>query len=214
MNWLNAQLVTEEKLQTEIESAKKISELESQIILERNLKTNAETQLAKMSRELESMKDHQTGAKRLEMEAELRESEKNRIANEFEHYKQLNEEVRFNRRRMDLIRIVSNIVLIQPMYCCSIVNDEILIQKCASLVKDLEQVQLQRQISEKSLLEEKNQLQEQLRGLQSRLDVMEIETKSNMQDVRTKLEMAQKVSLFLLLQFRWMNELKMKQSIV
>lgn len=88
------QIVAEEKLQLEIESAKKISELESQIILERNLKTNAETQLAKISREIESLKDKQTETKRLEMEAELREKEKTRIIDEFNNYKRLNEEVR------------------------------------------------------------------------------------------------------------------------
>ena len=88
------QIVAEEKLQLEIESAKKISELASQIILERNLKTNAETQLAKISREIESLKDKQTETKRLEMEAELREKEKTRIIDEFNNYKRLNEEVR------------------------------------------------------------------------------------------------------------------------
>lgn len=94
MGPLNLQIVAEEKLQLEIESAKKISELESQIILERNLKTNAETQLAKISREIESLKDKQTETKRLEMEAELREKEKTRIIDEFNNYKRLNEEVR------------------------------------------------------------------------------------------------------------------------
>ena len=94
MGPLNLQIVAEEKLQLEIGSAKKISELESQIILERNLKTNAETQLAKISREIESLKDKQTETKRLEMEAELREKEKTRIIDEFNNYKRLNEEVR------------------------------------------------------------------------------------------------------------------------
>ena len=90
---VNLQLVTEEKLQAESGSAKKISELESHIILERHLKINAEKQLAKVSHEIQSSKDHQTEAKRLEMEAELREKEKNRIVKEFDLYKRLTDEV-------------------------------------------------------------------------------------------------------------------------
>jgi len=151
-------LVTEEKLQAESGSAKKISELESHIILERHLKMNAEKQLAKVSHEIQSSKDHQTEAKRLEMEAELREKEKNRIVKEFDLYKRLTDE------------------------------------KCAVLVKDLDQVKLERQISEKNLLEERAELREQLREWQTRLDVIEIESKSNLQDIRTKLETAQKKS--------------------
>jgi len=50
-------------------------------------------------------------------------------------------------------------------------------------------------MSDKSLTEEKAGLQEQVRDLQSRLDVMGFENKSNIQEIQTKLETALKVSL-------------------
>jgi len=150
----NYRVISEEKLQVELESAKKISELESQIILERNLKMNIEKQLSQASSEIELLNERSklvadclTEIKGLKVEAELRENEKKRIVDEFDRYRHLKEE------------------------------------KHESLSKEMDQTNLRRL----DLQNEKDELLE-------KMQILRVETQSNIQYIQTQLETTQKKS--------------------
>lgn len=91
MSRLNAQFQTllEEKFQIEMEISRKCAELESQLILERNIKPGLESEVCRLSSEnellcqrLRSSEDLLADKKRLQNAVEKLEKEKNTISEE------------------------------------------------------------------------------------------------------------------------------------
>lgn len=89
-------------MQSELSLSKKTAELESHLILERNLKSNFETQLQQLMAEHQGLKeklntcvDGRVDVKRLEMQLQLKEDDRNRIIEELARLKKLSAEVNF-----------------------------------------------------------------------------------------------------------------------
>lgn len=94
------QAIIEEKFQSEIEITKKNAELESQIILERNLRANHEEELRKLKTEnhllderIKSLEESANDKKRLEMSVEMSDKEMKLLKEEHDRLKQSSTEV-------------------------------------------------------------------------------------------------------------------------
>ena len=98
----SAQAFLDEKVQSELSLSKRLAELESHLILERNLKASFESQLNQVIAEQQGMKEKldtcagsQVDVKRLEMQLQLKEDDRNRLLEELGRMKTLAAEVKF-----------------------------------------------------------------------------------------------------------------------
>ncbi len=83
-----------------MEASRKCAEIESQLILERNLKSSLETELRKLSSDnqilnerVRSLDEFAMDKKRLQSTVELLERENNKLCEEFERHKRSSVEV-------------------------------------------------------------------------------------------------------------------------
>ena len=90
----------EEKFQSEMEISRKCAEIESQLILERNLKSSLESEMRKLASDnqilverVRSLEECAVDKKRLQNTVEILEKEKKRLAEEFDNHKQSSVEV-------------------------------------------------------------------------------------------------------------------------
>jgi hypothetical protein len=94
--------VLEEKFQTEMEISRKCAEIESQLILERNLKATLEQEIRKLSSDnqilnerIRSLDEIPMDKKRLQITVDLLEKEKSKLSEELDRCKQSSIEVTF-----------------------------------------------------------------------------------------------------------------------
>ena len=90
----------EEQFQAEMESARKVCELNGQILLERSLNASLESQLSRVEQELKSLNerfscvaDCQAENRRLQFQLELGDKEKSSTVLELDLHRKMSEEV-------------------------------------------------------------------------------------------------------------------------
>lgn len=93
------QALLEKKFEVEMETSRKSAEIESQLILERNLKASLELEMRRLTssnqmlnERLRSLEDFEMDRKRLQNAVEVLERDKERLLEDFERHKQISAE--------------------------------------------------------------------------------------------------------------------------